>query len=77
MTKETSTTNQSSLWFGYCRGTDGCDDTFDIVFLPTDEVVASLPFWDAEAETRDEAERLVASLNDCYRRGGQLQQKGI
>ncbi len=43
--------------YSYCPGTDGCDDTWDIVSDRTGSVVASVPYWDwpddAEAIARD------------------------
>ena len=59
-----------TLTFTYRRGTSGVDDTFDIVFLPTDRVVASLPYWDEEAATQAEARRLTDALNALQSRGG-------
>lgn len=52
------------------RSTDGCDETFDIVAVATGEVIASLPFWYDEPETRREAQQLIAALDAFYARGG-------
>jgi hypothetical protein len=56
--------------FTYQRGTDGCDDCFDIVFVRTGRVIATLPFWDEEPATRREARHLTRALNALYDRGG-------
>ena len=66
----TSTTPTLLPRFAARRGTDGCDETFDIVCLATDRVVASLPFWDNPAPVKREATMLVAALNNFFDRGG-------
>ncbi len=57
------TTSQSR--YRYERGTDGCDETFDI-FAPGEErPMVSIGFWEAEAEAEAKARRIVATLNAC------------
>ena len=54
------------------RGTCGVDETYDIVHRESDQVIAWLPFWDADAETKREAQLLVRALNAFRNRGGFL-----
>lgn len=54
------------------RGTCGVDETYDIVHRDSDQVIAWLPIWDADAETKREAQLLVRALNAFRHRGGQL-----
>jgi hypothetical protein len=63
-------TPKRKSYFTICRGTDGVDETFNLVCKATGRVIASLPFWEADMETKREAQRLRRALDDFYDRGG-------
>ena len=44
----------------YCRGTDGCDETYDIYAEVSNAHIASIHFWECEQQSRANA-RLLAS----------------
>lgn len=58
--------------FPFCDrpGTDGTELTFDIVYTPTNSVICSFPYWEAEQESRRAARQLVQALNEFCRQGG-------
>jgi hypothetical protein len=54
---------QQSTRYGYSRGSDGCDETFDIWDTHTCEVIDSVHFWDEEADAEEAARLIVWELN--------------
>lgn len=48
--------------FTYHRGTDGCDETWDICY-PDGSLLVSIHFWERAAETEAEAQLIVHRLN--------------
>jgi hypothetical protein len=60
---EAKTTSQSR--YRYERGTDGCDETFDIYAPDEKRPMVSIAFWEAEAKAEATACRIVAALNAC------------
>jgi hypothetical protein len=70
MTKLAKTSRTTPSQFFFMRGTDGCDNTFDVVCLKTGSVIASLPYWYQEKETLQETRLLIKALNRFHARGG-------
>ena len=69
----TVSTNQlSHSHFTLRRGTCGVDETYDIVHRDSGQVIAWLSFWEADAETKRDAQLLVRALNTFRDRGGYL-----
>lgn len=64
--------NRRPSHFTICRGSCDIDETYDIVHRESDQVIAWLPFWDADAQTKREAQLLVQALNAFRNRGGQI-----
>ncbi len=60
------TTQQTKEEYTYNRGTDGCDETFDI-YHPTGKHMVSVHFWDAEELAEATAKLVVHRLN-CHER---------
>ncbi len=58
-------------------GTDGVDETFDVVCRETGTVVAAFHYWYAEAEAKRQARQFTAALNSFYRTGGMLHLHGF
>jgi hypothetical protein len=46
----------------YTRGTDGCDETFD-VWTPDGHYVVSVRFWEKREWAEQEAKKIVRLLN--------------
>ena len=65
-------TPRSPKSFDYYPGTDGVDETFDIICHDTNQVVASFHFWTRREQCRRAARQLVAALNALYDNGGDL-----
>lgn len=63
--------------FFYQPGSNGVDSTFDIFFEDTDQVIASLPYWDAKAETEENTLLLMRAFDRLYERSGSLHMKGL
>lgn len=49
--------------FTYRRSSDGCDETFDVVAVPTGEFVVAFHFWEEEERSEARARWLAAALN--------------
>jgi hypothetical protein len=77
------TTNPATTFppgpYTYCRGKDGCDDTWDIYDAAQDRPMVSIPFWD-EPGTEDWVARsealarlftaaptMLDALRSCFR----------
>jgi hypothetical protein len=58
--------------FSIKRGTAGVDETYDIVHRESGQVIAWLGFWEADAETKRDAQLVVRALNVFRNRGGYL-----
>jgi hypothetical protein len=57
--------------FAYRPGSDGTEDTFDIVYRPTGLTVAATTYWKPDdADARRTAQQFVRALNAFYRNGG-------
>jgi hypothetical protein len=65
MTSTTSakTSNPSPKVFAYFPGSDGVDNTFDIIHLPSDTVIAAFHFWDDHAQAKRKARQFVNAMN--------------
>jgi hypothetical protein len=57
-------------FYSIYRGTNGCDETYDIVCNLTGKCIALLGFWEADAETLRDARLMVRALNRLHHRGG-------
>ena len=68
----TTTDKRRQPHFTIRRGTCGVDETYDIVHRKSGQVIAWLSFWDADAETKRDAQLLVRALNVFRDRGGYL-----
>jgi hypothetical protein len=64
MTINTSTKRRK--FFDCSPGTDGCDETFDIVSRTTGHRVAWAGYWDARVPARRAAHVLTAALNTVF-----------
>ncbi|WP_422929703.1 hypothetical protein [Singulisphaera sp. PoT] len=53
--------------YRYSKGSDGCDETFDIYAIGSPAPSLVIPFWDDEAVAEATARLVVAALN-AYRR---------
>jgi hypothetical protein len=70
MTKSIKKSRTTNSHFIYIPGTDGCEETFDVVCLKTGDVFASLPYWYQEKETLRDTRLLIRALNRLHARGG-------
>jgi hypothetical protein len=77
MTKSTKKSRTTNSHFIYIPGTDGCEETFDVVCLKTGDVIASLPYWYQEMETRRDTKLLIKALNRFCSRGGYFFAKSL
>ena len=48
--------------FTYERSTDGCDETFDVLY-PDGSHLVSIPFWEEAQRAESEAAMIVEALN--------------
>jgi hypothetical protein len=67
-----STNNRRLSHFTIRRGASGVDETYDIVHRESGQVIAWLGFWEADAETKRDAQLVVRALNVFRNRGGHL-----
>lgn len=64
--------NRKSRPFYYVRGTNGVDETFDIVSRDTGKGIASFHFWERAKEAEANARIAVAALNKFHRIGAAI-----
>jgi hypothetical protein len=57
------------MLFDVVPGTDGVDDTFDVVCRFTEHTVARLSYWHQKRESKRRAERFAKALSDVYWNG--------
>ncbi|QDT53000.1 hypothetical protein Pan44_10150 [Caulifigura coniformis] len=58
--------------FAYRHGVDGTDLTFDIVYLPTNTVIAALAYWDDRAPSKRAARQIVSAMNQLFARSAYI-----
>jgi len=69
MTTSTGNSKPPRSHYSIHRDKDGVDETYDIACNLTGNTIASLPFWEQDAETLSDARILVRALNRLHRRG--------
>ena len=62
----TTSTKRRRKFFDCVPGTDGCDETFDLISRATGYHVASARFWDERVQARRAALDLTVALNKAF-----------
>ena len=62
----TNSTKRRRKFFDCVPGTDGCDETFDLISRATGYHVASARFWDQRVQARRAALDLTVALNKAF-----------